>query len=108
MYGRTGTTNVVGSFTAASQTGSVQNVIPDPKVVQAVGSATGAFTAAVNIFGNTINSNANGVLLGTITLSGTGTATDGFAFSAPWPYIYAASTATAFTGSPTVTVYLGV
>jgi hypothetical protein len=107
MYGRTGTTNVLGSFTAASQTGAVQNVIPDPKVVQAVGSAAGAFTAAVSIYGNTINSNANGVLLGTISLSAS-TPTDGFAFSAPWPYVYAVSTATAFTGSPTVTVYMGV
>jgi len=108
MYGRIGSTNTLAVFTAASQTGAIQRAIPDPKVVQAVGSAAGAFTAAVSIYGTTGNTTTNGVLLGTISLSGTGTATDGFAFSAPWPYIYAVSTVTAFTGSPTVTVYLGV
>jgi hypothetical protein len=108
MYGRTGSTNTLAVFTAASQTGAIQHVIPDPKVVQAVGFAAGAFTAAVSVYGTTSNTAINGVLLGTISLSGTGTATDGFAFSAPWPYVYAVSTVTAFTGSPTVTVYLGV
>ena len=69
------------------------------KVVEATVTGTGAVTATVEIYGNTRNNNTDGILLATITLSGTAPQRDGFAFDAGWPFVYARVTALTGTGA---------
>lgn len=77
------------------------------KTVRAKVSGTGAVSATVQIYGSTENSTANGVLLATLSPSGTTSASDGVAFDAPWPYMWANCTAITGTGA-TLDVAMGV
>lgn len=69
------------------------------KVIEATVTGTGAVTASVSIYGNARNNNTDGILLATITLSGSDAARDGFAFDAGWPFLYAVLTAMTGTGA---------
>ena len=101
-----GRTRTLQSAILIAAVGSTVNTLSKEMVVQASVSGTGALTASISIYGNTANSNSGGVLLGTISLSGTTLATDGFSICAPWPYIYSDTTALTGTGA-SVTVLLG-
>lgn len=68
-------------------------------VIMAKLSGTGTFTATVELWGNTANSNTSGKKLVEFTLSNT-TLSEGLAVNAKWPYLY--GKVTAITGSPTV------
>jgi len=72
-----------------------------PKVVRAKLTGTGAVSATINIYGSTEESTSNGVLLGTLSPSGTDSAVDSFNMDAPWPYIWADQTAISGTGAAT-------
>jgi hypothetical protein len=91
----------------ATQTGDAVAVARHARAIQATVTGSGAVSAAVSIYGNNGNANSGGVLLGTITLSGTDSDTDGFASDAPWPYLYADLTAISGTGAA-VTATVGV
>jgi hypothetical protein len=79
------------SAQASATTGSVATAPAFGKAIEATvrHNTTGAVSATIEIYGNTRNDNTDGILLATITLSGTTVARDGFAFDAPWPFIYA-------------------
>lgn len=77
------------------------------KTLKASITGTGAVSSTIQIYGNNDNSNSTGVLLMTITLSGTNSAVDGSVLTAEWPYLYANITAISGT-SAAVTVNLGV
>ena len=80
---------------ATATTGNVFRAPTFGKVVEATvrHDTTGSVSATVEIYGNTREDNTDGILLATITLSGTNSARDGFAFDAPWPFVYAKLTA---------------
>lgn len=61
---------------------------------------TGAVNATIEIYGGT--NKTDGILLATITLSGTNSAFDGFSFDAPWPYVWAKLTAISATSKVNV------
>lgn len=76
------------------------------RVFAAEVAGTGAVGATIKIWGRA-GPLVNGVLLGTITLSGTTTATDGFASDGPWPEVWAEVTAISGTGAA-ATVAMGI
>lgn len=88
-------------------TGSAIPGTRERKTVRAKVTGTGAVSATVNIYGSTENAASAGVLLATLSPSGTTTGVDGVAFDAPWPYMYSDTTAVSGTGA-TVEVTLGV
>ena len=68
-------------------------------------SGSGAVSVTVTIYGNRTDSNSGGVLLATISLSGTDSAKDAAAVStAAYPYYYATTASISGTGA-TVNVY---
>jgi hypothetical protein len=79
--------------------------MPGNKTFWAEISGTGAVSVTVTIFGNRTNSTSGGVLLATISLSGTGSDTDAAAVStAAYPYYYVTTASISGTGA-TVGVY---
>lgn len=66
---------------------------------------TGAVSATIELYGNKSPAVTGGVLLATITLSGTTFQSDASAFTAPYPYLYAKVTAISGTGA-TVNVFI--
>jgi len=82
-------------------TGNVFRVRAGAKVVRAKIAGTGAVSATINIYGSTEESTSNGVLLGTLSPSGTTSAVDSFNADAPWPYLWADQTAISGTGAAT-------
>lgn len=68
---------------------------------------TGAVTATVLIYGRNGDDGGPGVLLGTITLSGTTSAADGFASDGAWSEVWADCTAISGTGAA-VTATMGI
>lgn len=90
--GMTGVTSNTTSSTVASAVG--------PKTFWAEVVGTGAVTATVAFYGARTSSAANGVLLATITLSGTTQAQDAAGASfAPYPYYYIVTTGVTGTGA---------
>ena len=95
----------VDSFTLAS--GVTSNTTVGPvrgrtgyKTFWAEVLGTGAVTATVSIYGCRLNSAANGVLLATLTLSGTTQAQDAASTStAAYPYYYVVTTNVTGTGA---------
>lgn len=96
---------------SATATGTPVSPVRDQRTFQAVVAGTGAVTATVEIYGSNAEpvagAGVSGILIGTITLSGTTTATDGFATNAPWKWAWSKVTAITGTGAE-VNVYLGV
>lgn len=86
------------------QTGALNTFWSAPKVVYAKVTGSGSVSATVNIYGNVEASTSTGVLVGTLSPSGTTTAVDSISVDAPWPYLYA--DLTAITGTITVSVGL--
>lgn len=89
------------SNAADVQTGAPKNIPAAPKVIRAKLTGTGAVSATINIYGSTEETTSNGVLLGTLTPSGTTSAVDYFNMDAPWPYIWADQTDISGTGAAT-------
>jgi hypothetical protein len=79
-------------------------LFPGSKTFQAVVEGSGAVTAEVDIEAS--NDGEHWLVLGTISLSGTGSDTDGFASSAAWAYHRANLTAVTGTGA-SVSVMMG-
>ena len=87
--------------------GEAFNAAAFGKVIEATVTGSGAVNAVIEIYGNTRNNNTDGILIATITLSGTAPQRDGFAFDAPWPFVYARLVSVSGT-SAAVTVDLAV
>jgi hypothetical protein len=91
---------VTSNTTSASVSG-----VTGPKTFWGEVSGTGAVTATIAIYGDVDDDEAGGVLLATITLSGTTKATDATPTStASFPYYYVTTTNVTGTGA-TVNVY---
>lgn len=93
-------------------TGKAFSPIRDQRSFQASVVGTGAVTGTVEIYGSNEEPSAalagvNGLLLGTITLSGTTSDTDGFATDAPWKWVWSKITAISGTDAA-ITVTMGV
>ena len=84
------------SRTIETQAGSYGGV--DGVQVKASISGAGAVSATVAFYGSDSRSNSGGVLLSTLSLTGTGTNTQG-ASVARWPYMYAVLTSISGTGA---------
>jgi hypothetical protein len=93
-------TSLLSAITTVS-TGSAVVIPAGPKVIRAKLTGTGTISATINIYGSTENSTSNGVLLGTLSPSGTTSAVDSITMDAPWPYIWADQTAISGTGAAT-------
>lgn len=78
---------------------------------QAIISGSGDVSATVTIYGSNSPPNGNtgthGIVLGTISLSGTDSATDGFVVDAPWKWVWSAVSDLSGTGA-SVDVLLGL
>lgn len=100
---------VILSAATTVQTGSVHaqdlNHGSPSRVVHSTVSGSGVVSATILIYGSTNFSATNGVLLATLSPSGTTSASDGVAITAPWPFVWADLTAISGTSaSCTVTV----
>jgi hypothetical protein len=97
--------------TTVTATGRAVQPAATKRTFQATVIGTGAVTAEVDIYGSNHEPVAgvgqHGVLLGTITLSGTTSDTDGFVADTPWLWVWPDVTAISGTGAET-TVRMGV
>lgn len=57
--------------------------------IQGVVRGSGSVAATINIYGTNSGTTTEGVLLGTITLSGSAPQSDGFTTDSPWKQVYA-------------------
>jgi hypothetical protein len=70
----------------------------DQFVVHSFVEGTGAVTATVTWYGNTIGSTIGAVVIATQTLSGTDLVADGAPVTAEWPFVYCVPSAITGTG----------
>jgi hypothetical protein len=84
---------------SSNQTSQAFRAPPSRKWIQASITGTGAITATVTWFGNSIKDNTNGVLLATSTLSGTTTDTTGADMPGEPKYMYCVVSAISGTGA---------
>jgi hypothetical protein len=101
---------VVLSFLDTATANKTTDAFPVPvgnNTLEAFISGTGAISATVNVYGCNTKRNTNGILLATISLSGTNSDAAGSTISSNWGYMYAVLSAISGTGAA-VTVTLGV
>jgi len=89
--------------TTAIATGKNVQPAAQRRTFQGVVEGSGAVAATLEVYGSntdpTGTTGTHGVLLGTITLSGTDSATDGFVTDVPWVNVWGKCTAISGTGA---------
>lgn len=90
-----------------NQTSTAHSILAGRRALEAIVTGTGAVAATINVYGCNSNRVVNGILLATITLSGTTSDQGGADMSAEWPYLYAVLTGISGTGAA-VTATVGV
>lgn len=90
-----------------NQTSAAFNIKSATRTIEGIVTGTGAVAATINVYGCNTNRVTNGVLVATMTLSGTNADVAGAALSAEWPYYYAVLSGISGTGAA-VTVSVSV
>lgn len=89
-----------------NQTSAAAAVPASRRAIQASISGTGAVSGTVTVFGNNTNAASGGVLLATLSLSGTSSDVTGADIPAEWPFMYCTLASISGTGAA-VTVSVG-
>ena len=96
----------------AVTTNQISSVIPTENngnglTLKASIAGTGTVSATVNVYGDNFNQTTQGVLLGTISLTGTTSDSEGLFIPAEWPFFYCELLSISGTGAA-VTVSVGM
>ena len=90
---------LAANITTNTTTDAVECVSPEPRTLFARIQGTGAIAQTLAVYGNMTQSNDDGVLLATFTLSGSTKVSDAIgALTAPYKYYYVVTTGTSGTG----------
>ena len=99
-YDTTGRVVLLDAVTSTTTGSAYYNGNGDQQTpISAKVSGTGAVSATVKIYGSNQNTNSGGVLLMTISLSGTTSDSDGDVIKTSYPFLYADLTAISGTGA---------